>query len=103
MSKTNFRSIHDQTDLSETLPLGLQPVLRNRLVPLPDIDCRVIQKTTQTSSGTHQLRRTRNLDRNLAQSNRMTLKDPNHQPHKVPYLRNPLVRSQFTNSLHPVM
>ena len=43
------------------------------------------------------------LSGDLAQVDRFTLIDPDHQPEKVPYLRNSLVRSQFTNSTHPVM
>src|SRR5271157_42643 len=103
MSKTDFGTIHDQTDLSQTAPLGLQPVLRDRSVPFPDIDRRVIQKTAQTPGSAHQFRLARDLPGDPAQIHRMTLIDTDHQPHKVSYLRDSLVRPQFTNSLHPVM
>src|SRR3989304_232769 len=97
MSKTNFRAIYNQTDLSQAMPLGLQPFTRNRLIPFTHPDRRIIQKTAQPSGDAHQL----GWAGNLAQMHRATLVDPDHQPDKVTHLRDPLTRSQFTNPSHP--
>ena len=94
MSKTNLGTIHDQTDLMQTLPLGLQPLAGDWLVPLPYAGGRVIQKSAQSSGGAHQLRRTRNFACNLVQIDRLILIDPNRQPDKVPNLGNSLIRSK---------
>src|SRR3990172_8268560 len=81
MSKTNFRAIHNQTDLSQALPLGLQPFPRNRLIPFTHLDreswrsapISIIQKTVQPSGDAHQLGRAGYLASNLAQMHRATL------------------------------
>src|SRR5271157_2641126 len=72
MSKANFGSIHDQVDLSQTPRLSLQPLLCNRLVPLPDADCRVVQEAAQTLDRAQQLRRSRDLPGDLTQMDRVT-------------------------------
>ena len=100
MSKTNFRTICDQADLSQTVPLGLQPLARNRLVPFSNADCRVIQKTAQTPGDAQQFRCARNIPGDLAQMHRTTFVEPNPQPDKVAHLGYSLAWSQFTNSPH---
>src|SRR5512136_1670860 len=67
MTRTDFCSIHNQTNFSQASPLGSQPLLGNRLIPFPYVHRRIAQKTTQTPGGAHQFRRTRDLERNLAQ------------------------------------
>jgi hypothetical protein len=57
----------------------------------------------QTTGHAQQLRRTRHLSGNSAQTHRPALKDPNHQPDEVAYLCNALSRSQFPNPLKPSM
>lgn len=101
MSKTNFRAIHNQTDLSQAMPLGLQPWMCNRLIPFTRSDRRIIQETIQPSGDDHQLGWAGYLAGNLAQMHRATLVYPDHQPDKVTHLSDPLTRSQFTNSSHP--
>ena len=101
MSKTNFRAIHDQTDLTQATPLDMQPSLGNRLVSLPDPDGRVIQEAAQTPGQTNQLRRAGDLPDNLAQVDRATFINADHQPNKVTDLWYPGLRLQFTNLPHP--
>ena len=103
MSKTNFRTIHDQTDLSQTTPLCFQPLACNRLIPFSNIDGWVVQETAQAASDAHQLCRPWNLPGYPAQIHRATLVDPYNQPDKVPLLGNSLAWPQFTNSSHPSM
>ena len=103
MSKANFRSIHDQTYLTQATPLGLQPLARNRLVPFTYTDGWIVQKAAQAPGDAHQLRRARNLPCNPAQVNRAAFVNPYKQPDKVAYLGNSLTWPQFTNSLHPSM
>jgi hypothetical protein len=101
MTKTNFRAIHNQTDLSQALPLGLQPFPRNRRIPFPYSDRRIVQETTQPSGNAYRFGWAGDLAGNLAQMHRATLVNPDHQPDEVTHLRDPLTRSQFTNSAHP--
>jgi hypothetical protein len=103
MPKTNLRTIHDQTDLSQTTPLGFQPLARNWLVPFTHTNGRVVYKAVQPPGDAQQLRRARNLPGDLAQMYRATFVDPYDQPDKVTLLGNSLIWSQFTNSLHPSM
>ncbi|MFA5873540.1 MAG: hypothetical protein WC832_06215 [Anaerolineales bacterium] len=44
MSKANFRTIHDQTDLSQTMSLSLQPLVRYWLIPFPDTNGWIVQE-----------------------------------------------------------
>ena len=101
MTKTNFRAIHDQADLANPLELRSQPFLRNRFVPVAHIDGRVRQKTAQTSDRTFVLGWACYFSSNLAQMHGVTMKDTNQQPDKVLNLSDPLLWSQFTNSLNP--
>ena len=103
MPKTNFRTIHDQTDLSQTIPLRFQPLTCNRLIPFTHTNSRVIHKAVQPPGDAQQLCRARDLPGDLAQMYRATFEDPYDQPDKVPLLRNSLIWPQFTNSLHPCM
>src|SRR5665648_432006 len=101
MSITNFRTIHDQTDLSQTTPLGLQPLLCDRPVPIPDTDGRIIQEAAQTTSQAYLLCPSGYLPGYLAEVNRTAFINTNHQPHKVADLGDPGFRLQFTNLMHP--
>src|SRR5512140_591409 len=101
MIETNFRSIHDQPDLSQSLCLGLQPLASDRLVPLSHPHGRVLQETAHTLGGAHEQSRARDLAGDLAHMHRTTFIDANHQPNEVPNLGNSLVWPQFTNSSQP--
>src|SRR5271157_1555435 len=83
MTETNFGPIYDQTELSQGLPLGLKPLLGDRPIPLPHIESRIIQKTAQAPRNAHQLRFSRDLHGDPAQTDRMTLINTDHQPHEV--------------------
>src|SRR5271157_334121 len=101
MSKANLGSIHEQVDLFQASRLGLQPLLGNRPIPFPDADCRVVQKAAKSSGGAYQLCRSRDLPGDLAQMDRVTFMNTDHQPDKVPNLSDSLLRPQFTNPAHP--
>jgi hypothetical protein len=101
MSKTNFRSFHDQTDLTQTVPLGLQPLLCDRQVPFPNIDRHIIQKAAQTPGQAYLLCSSGNLPGNLAKVNRAAFINTNHPPNKVADPGYSGFRLQFANLVHP--
>src|SRR5271157_2824434 len=101
MTKTNFGPIDDQTDFSDPFELRLQPSSCNRLVPTTHIHGSVRQKSAETSDRTFVLGVHLHFSGNLTEMHRVTMKDTNHQPHKVLYLRDALLRTQFTDSLNP--
>ena len=101
VSKTNLRPIHDQTNLSNAVKLGFQPLTGYRFIPRSHSNSWIIQQPTQSSGGTQQLGWTGYLPRNAAQIHRPALIDPDDQPDKVSNLGHPLSWSQFTNPMNP--
>src|SRR5512136_1234866 len=101
MPKTNLRSVHDQADFFQRLPLGLQPLLCNWTIPLPHLQSWVVQKTTQSPGRADQFGPPRNFAGYPAQSHRTTLIDTDQEPNKIPDLSDSLLWPQFTNSAHP--
>jgi len=100
MTKTNLGAIHDQSDLTDPLKLRAQPFLRDRLVPLAHIHSRVGQEAAQAFDRAHILGGSDHLSGDPAQVDRATMKNTNHQPHKVLNLGLLLPRPQFTNSVN---
>ena len=100
MTKTNLCSIHDQSDFSQGLPLSLQPLPGNWLIPFPNTNGRIIQKSAQSLGGTQELCRSRNLIGNPAQMDAAGFVDTDHQPHKVAKLCDPGIGSLFTNLVY---
>jgi site-specific DNA recombinase len=101
VSKTNFRAIHDQTNLSDIPKLGFQPLPGNRLVPRSHSNGWVIQQSAQSPRGTRQFRFSRNLAGYFTHTHRTTQINSDHQPYKRPNLGDPLSWTQFHNSHFP--
>lgn len=101
MSITNFRSIHDQTNLSQKMQLGSQPLLGDRLIPFPNTNGRIIQEAAQSPGQTHLRSSAGYLSGYLAEMNRTAFINTNQQPHKVADLGNPGFRLQGNRILIP--
>src|SRR6266542_2270613 len=101
MSKANFRTIHDQAHFAQMHKLRFQPLSGNRFIPVPNLDRWIIQKSTQSPDCAQVLRWSKHLACYSTQLYGSTMKHADHQPHKISHLRNPLVRTQFTNSTNP--
>jgi len=103
MTKTNFCSIHDQSDFAQSLPLSLKPLPGNWLIPFSNTDRWIIQKSAQSLGDTQEFCRTRNLVGNPAQMDAAALVDTDHQPYEVAKLSNPGIGSLFTNLVYQCM
>src|SRR3972149_7596578 len=101
MPKSDPGTIHDQMDLAHTTKLRFQPLPGNRLIPFSHSDSWIIQQSTQTPSGTRQLRFSGNLASNFTHTNRTTQINSDDQPCKCSNLGNPLTWTQFHNSRFP--
>jgi hypothetical protein len=103
MSGADLSAIHDQADLAKVSKLRCQPFSSDRFIPGSNPDGGVTQEPSQASNCAQELGSSRYFASNSAHSDRTTLVDPNQQPDKVSNLGDPLVRSQFSNSLKPSM
>jgi hypothetical protein len=103
MGKANLGAIDYQPDFTQAAVLSFQPLPSDGLVPFSYSDRWIGQQSAQAPGGAQQLCLTRHLTSDAAQTYRPALKNPHHKPGKIPYLGDPLLRSQFHDSLFPGM
>jgi hypothetical protein len=101
--KTNFRPIHNLTDLLKMPGLHSQPAASNWLVPLSDIYRRVGHKTAHALDHAEHCSSTGDLACDSAQANRSTLMNANYQPGEVLNTGYSFHRVQLSNSYFPCL
>ncbi len=101
MPKTDFRAIHNQTNLSDTPKLGFQPLPGNRLIPRSHSNGRIIQQSAQSPRHTRQFCFSRNLASYFTHTHRTTQVNSDDQPYKPSNLGDPLSWTQFHYSHFP--